>query len=137
MNRPFTFAAVAFAAILPICPAALAQNPPQNPSGKPPANPSGNSALVEEGHKQFLRTCAGCHGGDGLGGEHGPNIANPDSSRLKTKASIAALLRTGIPDAGMPAFQFTEAQTNAIVAFVRSLVTPAVEMHLPRRQGHR
>lgn len=131
MNRPFTIATVALAAILPMCPAALAPNPPHNPSGKPPASPSGDSSLVEEGHKQFLRTCAGCHGGDGLGGERGPNIANPDSSRLKSKASIAALLRTGIPDAGMPAFQFTAAQTNAIVAFVRSLVTPAVETHLP------
>jgi alcohol dehydrogenase (cytochrome c) len=127
MNRPITFVTVTFGAALLILAAVLAQNPPKTP----PVNPSLNPALVEEGRQQFLRTCAGCHGADGLGGERGPSIAHPDSDRLKSDESIATLVHTGIPDAGMPAFQFTPAETNAIVAYVRSLVTPAVLLHLP------
>ena len=128
---PASSAAVAAVAVL-----ALFIDPPsfaQNRSAKPPSTspPAIPSALIEEGRKQFAQTCAGCHGGDGLGGEHGPSIARPESPRLKSRQTIAALLRTGIPEAGMPSFHLTPAATDAIAAFVRSLVTPAIDLHLP------
>ncbi len=90
---------------------------------------SGPAALVAEGRRQFSRHCAGCHGGDGLGGERAPSVAKPDSPWLKSADSIRQLLKNGIPDAGMPGFQLSESDTRAIVACVQSLVVPAAEAH--------
>jgi PQQ-dependent dehydrogenase (methanol/ethanol family) len=90
---------------------------------------SSPAALIEEGRKQFGNHCAGCHGGDGLGGERAPSVAQPESRWLKSAETIRELLKTGIPDAGMPSFQLIETETRAIVAFVQSLVTPAAEAH--------
>src|SRR5271165_167629 len=87
------------------------------------------AALVAEGRRQFSSHCAGCHGGDGLGGERAPSVARPESPWLKSAERIRELLKNGIPDAGMPSFQLSESETRAIVAFVQSLVTPAAEAH--------
>ena len=95
---------------------------------QPDVNPN-PAALIAEGRKQFGSHCAGCHGGDGLGGERAPTIAQPESRWLKSAESIRELLKNGIPDAGMPSFQLSAAETRAIVAFVQSLVTAAAEAH--------
>ncbi len=87
------------------------------------------ATLIAEGRKQFGSHCAGCHGGDGLGGERAPTIAQPESPWLKSAESIRELLKNGIPDAGMPSFQLNEMETKAIVAFVLSFVTKAAEAH--------
>src|SRR5208283_4783183 len=76
----------------------------------------GPAVLIAEGLKQFGSHCAGCHGGDGLGGERAPSIARPESRWLKSAESIKELLKNGIPDAGMPSFQLGETDTRAIVA---------------------
>jgi alcohol dehydrogenase (cytochrome c) len=89
----------------------------------------GLAALIAEGRQQFSRHCAGCHGGDGLGGERAPSVAKPDSPWLKSAESIRQLLKNGIPDAAMPSFQLSESDTLAIVAFLQSLVVPAAEAH--------
>ena len=39
--------------------------------------PGGSAAQdLEAGKKQFAAFCSGCHGSDGGGGEHGPNIVD-------------------------------------------------------------
>ncbi|MGA8594495.1 MAG: PQQ-binding-like beta-propeller repeat protein [Bryobacteraceae bacterium] len=88
------------------------------------------AALVEAGRHQFQTHCAGCHGGDGLGGERAPAIAHPDSPRLKSVDAIRKLLKQGIPDAGMPGFQLTPEEANQLVAFIQSRVTPIGKLHL-------
>jgi PQQ-dependent dehydrogenase (methanol/ethanol family) len=89
-----------------------------------------SAALVEQGRHQFKTHCAGCHGGDGLGGERAPAIARPDSPRLKSAETIRNLVKQGIPDAGMPGFQLTPEETNQLVAFIQSRVTPIGKLHL-------
>src|SRR5258708_40126213 len=76
------------------------------------------TALLETGRQQFQSHCAGCHGADGLGGERAPSIARPDSPRLKSEQTIRELLKTGIPDAGMPACRLAEDPIEELVAFV-------------------
>lgn len=67
------------------------------------------SALVESpdrGKQAFISNCGGCHGLDGRGGEHAPNIAtNPITQQLSQQA-IAGVVENGIPSHGMPAFNF-------------------------------
>jgi PQQ-dependent dehydrogenase (methanol/ethanol family) len=89
-----------------------------------------SAALVEAGRHQFQTHCAGCHGGDGLGGEHAPAIARPESPRLKSADTIRTLLKHGIPEAGMPGFQLTQEEANQLVAFIQSRVTPIGKLHL-------
>lgn len=73
----------------------------------------------DAGRKQFESHCASCHGGDGNGGELGPGIVERAADR--TDAELTALIRGGIPAAGMPAFKVTDEEMPALIAFLRSL----------------
>ena len=77
---------------------------------------------VRPGRALFDGLCTRCHGGDGAGGEMGPAIVH----RLPTRGDddLAALIRTGLPAAGMPAFPVTDDQARSLVAFLRTLRIP-------------
>jgi len=92
---------------------------------------TGDPEALEQGRRRFEARCAGCHGGDGMGGERAPAIGSRDRERLASDASVRALIRGGIPDAGMPAFPLSEPELSQLVAFVRSRVTPARESNPP------
>jgi putative heme-binding domain-containing protein len=70
----------------------------------------------------FAANCAGCHGADGRGGEHAPNIATaPEVQRLQDR-DLAGIIRHGISGAGMPAFpSFTSDQVEGVVKYLRRL----------------
>ena len=70
----------------------------------------------------FASNCAGCHGADGRGGEHAPNIATaPDVQHLVDR-ELAGIIRYGIPGAGMPAFSSLKQQEVAeVVGYLRTL----------------
>jgi cytochrome c oxidase cbb3-type subunit III len=70
----------------------------------------------------FAANCAGCHGADGRGGEHAPNIATaPEVQRLLDR-ELAAIVRYGISGAGMPAFSTLKPQEVAdVVSYLRVL----------------
>jgi alcohol dehydrogenase (cytochrome c) len=101
-RRPALIAAGFVAATIGV---GLAQTTPP-----PAANP---------GRAAFERTCARCHGGDGRGGEMGPGIL----SRLATTtdAELSALVRSGLPEKGMPGAALPDAELRALVAFARGL----------------
>src|SRR5260221_13346956 len=74
----------------------------------------------DAGRQVFVGRCAGCHGSDGNGGELGPGIST--RVPLRTDADLAALLRQGLPEAGMPAFgTLTEQESRELVRFLRTL----------------
>jgi alcohol dehydrogenase (cytochrome c) len=84
----------------------------------------------QAGHTQFENSCAVCHGGDAMGGEHGPAIAG--RLRRLTGPQVAALVHNGIPSRGMPAFPTLTGNDFAnLLAFLRSL--RPVEKPLERR----
>ncbi len=63
-----------------------------------------HSAENSVGRRIFESSCAPCHGLNGKGGEHAPDIATrPDIARLSDGA-ILKVLREGKPQAGMPPF---------------------------------
>lgn len=101
---------VACAAYLCAPPALLAQL-----SGKA-ANGAG------EGKQIFATTCAACHGLDGAGGEHGPDISHRREVQGLTDQRLQQIIRGGIPGTGMPAFRsLSESQVKAVVRHLRSL----------------
>jgi cytochrome c oxidase cbb3-type subunit III len=84
-----------------------------------PALPA-QSAL---GQRIFSSTCAGCHGLDARGGEHGPNIASDARIQRLSDPELLNIIRNGIAKGGMPAFgsSLNPAQIEAVVSYLRSL----------------
>ncbi len=52
----------------------------------------------------FESSCAVCHGLDGGGGEHAPNIGRASAAKSLTDSDLSHILHAGIPGKGMPAF---------------------------------
>ena len=86
---------------------------------------------VEPGRQTFETRCAMCHGADGNGGEMGPAIA----LRLMTRddEQLAALIRTGVPERGMPPGLVADAEMAGLLAHLRLLHRRAAEAHAARR----
>ena len=75
-----------------------------------------------EGKQIFATTCAACHGLDGAGGEHGPDISHRREVQGLTDQALQQIVRTGVPGTGMPAFRsLSDAQVKAVVRYLRTL----------------
>lgn len=85
------------------------------------SQPAGNSTRT--GQQTFNSTCSGCHGLDGQGGEHAPNIATSPKIQQLSDADIVRIVENGIPSAGMPAFgkSLKRDQIDAVVEYLRTL----------------
>src|ERR1700689_4287313 len=75
--------------------------------------------------QQYQARCVGCHGEDGTGGGHGPRIVDVPRPRAVSQEGVRNLTLKGIPDGGMPAFQISDAEADAIAAYVITLKAPA------------
>ena len=75
------------------------------------------------GQTLFASTCAACHGLDGRGGEHAPNIATDARIRSMSNAALLKIIQNGVPAAGMPGFaaSLSEVQIRPTLAYLRSL----------------
>ena len=70
----------------------------------------------------FASNCAGCHGADGRGGEHAPNIATAPEVQHLADRDLAGIIKHGISGAGMPAFSsFPQQQIEDVVSYLRML----------------
>src|SRR5262249_35792521 len=75
---------------------------------------------LQSGRETFVSRCAGCHGTDGNGGELGPAITT--RVPLRSDEDLMAVVRSGIPAAGMPAFvTVSAAESTDLVRYLRSL----------------
>src|SRR5580700_1347211 len=74
---------------------------------------------ADPGRVLFENRCARCHGADGRGGELGPAIGT--RLRARTDAQLAALVREGLPDRGMPPSQLKDAEMAQLTRFLRTL----------------
>ncbi|HXB74542.1 MAG TPA: PQQ-dependent dehydrogenase, methanol/ethanol family [Candidatus Acidoferrales bacterium] len=80
---------------------------------------------AEAGRRPYQARCVACHGEDGSGGGHGPNIIDVRRPRATSKSEVRDLILKGIPDGGMPAFQIPAEEADAIAVFVMTLKAPA------------
>src|ERR1700677_4736113 len=88
-------------------------------------------ALAQDGRLDFARRCSVCHGADGHGTERGPNLAKSRRVRSRSLDELRAVIRDGIPAAGMPAFDLPPAELDVLTALVRSLSASAADANAP------
>src|ERR1700693_2964294 len=77
------------------------------------AQRSGGSA------RNFENRCTICHGGNGTGTDRAPSILSFFGSH--SDSEIAALIRKGRIEKGMPAFPFTDDEMKLLLVHVRGL----------------
>jgi cytochrome c oxidase cbb3-type subunit III len=90
---------------------------------------SEQSALTSQpefrGRSVFELRCSTCHGLDGLGGEHAPDIIRRTEVRTLSEQALLNLIHDGIPQRGMPGFSDMGAEdSGAVVAYLRFLQEP-------------
>jgi cytochrome c oxidase cbb3-type subunit III len=74
------------------------------------------------GHQTFDANCASCHGLDGRGGERAPDIATRQEITRLSDQDLLKVLRTGIPEKGMPPFAgLGSAKLAGLMSYVRKL----------------
>ncbi len=82
-------------------------------------------ADIEEGGRLFQASCTSCHGAEG-DAVFGVDLGRGQFRQAVTDTDLIRVIRTGVPEKGMPPSSFSEAQAGTIVAYLRSLVsTPA------------
>lgn len=87
-----------------------------------PPNPAAGQPL-------FTKLCSGCHGADGHGTEQGPALVG--NRRVpRSPEKLRDLIHSGIPSAGMPAFNLPVDQLTALATLVQSLNAPAADTAL-------
>jgi cytochrome c oxidase cbb3-type subunit III len=91
----------------------------QNPNSEGPAS---GLKFDLRGKSVFEGKCATCHGLDGLGGEHAPDVIRRPDVKAMSEAAWLKLIHDGIPEAGMPGFpDLGGDDTHAVVAYLRLL----------------
>jgi alcohol dehydrogenase (cytochrome c) len=85
--------------------------------------------------KSFDSHCSICHGGDANGTDRAPGILAYVGSH--SPAEIAALVRAGRLDKGMPRFDFTDSEMASLLDHLNGLRTGAVEAPARRGRGGR
>ncbi len=75
--------------------------------------------------RNFANRCTICHGGDGNGTDRAPAILGFVVSR--SDAEIAALVRTGRVDRGMPRFDFSDEEMAALLTYLHGLAAGTVQ----------
>jgi cytochrome c oxidase cbb3-type subunit 3 len=74
------------------------------------------------GKSIFELKCATCHGLDGLGGEHAPDIVRRLAMRTLSDEALLDVIHEGITEAGMPSFtNLGQENDRALVAYIRFL----------------
>jgi cytochrome c oxidase cbb3-type subunit 3 len=91
----------------------------QNPSNEEPA--AGLKPYLK-GKNVFEAKCATCHGLDGLGGEHAPDIVRRAGVKTLSDEALLDVIHDGIPEEGMPGFpSLGEEDAHALVGYMRFL----------------
>ncbi len=79
---------------------------------------------IQAGEGRFTSQCGFCHGRDAAGGETGPDLTRSALVAQDTRGDkIGPLLNAGRPDRGMPSFELTAADVDALVAFIHAQKT--------------
>jgi cytochrome c oxidase cbb3-type subunit III len=93
---------------------------------------SSTTAADVQGSTLFDSNCGSCHGSDGRGGEHGPDIATAADVQRLADSDLVAIATNGVPGTGMPGFDWLgKEKLTAIVRYLRTLQGRQAEIALP------
>jgi cytochrome c oxidase cbb3-type subunit 3/ubiquinol-cytochrome c reductase cytochrome c subunit len=94
---------------------------------------------LDEGARVFARACAGCHGRQGQGGEHGGRsvgaINDPAFLALISNTALRRTVITGRPDLGMPAYNGTDGRTDDFRPLTSAQIDDLLALLASWRQG--
>ncbi|MGA8103900.1 MAG: c-type cytochrome [Candidatus Acidiferrales bacterium] len=92
---------------------------PQQRSAPKTASP----VALQTGKRIWTTSCAGCHGLDGRGAEHAPNIVTKPEAFHLSDAEIFRIVSDGSPSMAMPSFgsSLDESKIAAVVNYLRTL----------------
>lgn len=90
-------------------------------------NPYSTPSKLAEGNSIYALRCAGCHGADAHGTDQGPRLAGNRKVRARSAEDLRELIHNGIAGSGMPAFDLSPHELDALADLVRSLNAPAAE----------
>lgn len=79
------------------------------------------------GQKEYEARCASCHGTDGAGAGSSPGFVDMRRPRASSRQELRALIRSGIPEAGMPPFSVPDDILDSIASYVDFLRSPAAD----------
>jgi cytochrome c oxidase cbb3-type subunit 3 len=83
-------------------------------------------AQIDAGQAVFLQNCAFCHGRDAGGGETGPDLTRSSVVAEDVRGDkIGPVVHGGRADKGMPAFNLSDQDLAAVVAFIHDQKTKA------------
>src|SRR4051812_36432107 len=106
-------------------------------SKRPPTTATPQSfpaAQIEMGQSRFASQCGFCHGRDTAGGESGPDLTRSALVAEDVRGNkIAAVIRTGRPEKGMPPINLSTEDMAAVVAFIHDAKTKAESLGGGRR----
>ena len=89
------------------------------------SNHEGSTAGLKPGLRGksiFELRCAICHGLDGLGGEHGPDVVRRPTVRALSDQALFNVIHDGIPQRGMPGFSdMGKEESDAVITYLRFL----------------
>ena len=101
-----------------------AQSPASQPTPKTLTPQTYPIEQIQAGELRFTSQCGFCHGRDAAGGETGPDLTRSELVAEDVRGDkIGSVLRKGRPDRGMPAFELSDADVGAIVAFLHDQKT--------------
>lgn len=148
MHRPFLYSLFSLTILLP--PVGIAQE--QRPAAAPPAahapprrhhdvatflglGPPPDQAAAQKGTALFKQNCAACHGENARGAE-GPNLVRSVVVLHDEKGeSIGAVVKSGRPQGGMPAFpNLTQEQIYDIAEYLHQQVYLAANRGLYQQE---
>ena len=88
----------------------------------PETPPVSQASLIDEGEKLFLANCASCHGLNAEGREAGPSLIGVGALAVDFQVGTGRMpMAASGPQAEAKPVQFTQAQIDALAAFVASL----------------
>jgi putative heme-binding domain-containing protein len=95
--------------------------------------PASTTAAADvQGSMLFGSSCGSCHGADGRGGEHGPDIATAPDVQQLADSDLIGIAKDGVPGTGMPAFGWLgQEKLTAIVHYLRTLQGRQIDIKLP------
>jgi mono/diheme cytochrome c family protein len=111
------------ATVLAASVAAMAGQEPARRPAQTAVDPQFDPAAVDRGRELMVNQCGFCHGSNARGGSSGPDLTRSEVVQNDEGGKeLAAFLRNGRPDKGMPSFDLPVDQVKDLATFLHAAI---------------